>query len=440
MGFLRNTAESVMILAVSGGFGIYIGLGLLALVVALTVMGTTGVSVGPVLVLAAIGLGMLVIGGVSLAAIWKQSWAWLVIVNIVMLGVLVVTVCVSLVVPALALNVQDPVVEAVDRTWDSDSDPGGATRRELDTNKAFCEIRNGLPVHDRCESFYDMLHAAVAQDGCPLEAVDISSNCSAIEPETAEIEVFSFCKPDNAAGTGIPLSGQSLQHWRRQFYTACKGCSHDCKEEFIANVKVQLEPAAIAAICTFFFIVVTVFWNHFAVLEKAVRVDHELKRVYMRVEGIRLQGAMALNIIVGVAGLILLVLGYVSNNDAAELCPTGVECSPTYATVRQQQACFHCHCRRPSVMAVPCIAPTQLQLFMCVCPFWLSGGVVRWRVLADWRDGDRDLRPLQDRLGGADQSAPRGPAGLHRAGLPVAARRHRLRNLIRDTRRRLHIL
>jgi hypothetical protein len=137
MGFLQQSAEGLMILLISIGYGVYIGLGLLSCIVALgtwvsktiyaccnavadhrdPLQSEAGVSDEPAVVMSLVGFAMMVVGGVALAAIWRKTWFWLFVIEIIMLSLLVLTVVVMIAAFALALGIKDPVLEGVDKSW-----------------------------------------------------------------------------------------------------------------------------------------------------------------------------------------------------------------------------------------------------------------------------------------------------------------------------------
>lgn len=260
------------------------------------------------------GPTMFVFGGIllmmantfALLALWHRRWQWLLISEGIFAFLLVVIYATAVVAICLALELESPVGEAIDKAWKQ----GIAFRREMHTS--WCLDTKGYDELAACDNWKEQMNAqllnpALDAEACPYTRLQVISNCSLIDPDHSALQAQD-CTP----------SATDAQ--RAQLHSDCQSCDDICREIFIASVEDYLYPVSAMSYIMCVFVAVTAAWNSFVVLAHATRTDNEGKVVPAPIEGMWALVSYMLNGTVCTGGALLLTIGLLLTSHANDEC------------------------------------------------------------------------------------------------------------------------
>ena len=306
------------------------------------------------------GPTMFVVGGIllmmanafALLALWYRRWQWLLISEAIFAVLLVAIYATSIVAICLALELESPVAEAINRGWKR----GNALRLEM--HQTWCLDYNEHDELRICEDWKNrmtrqLFDPATNSAACPYTRQQVAANCSLIDPIHNEPQAQA-CAP-----TGTDPERQLL-------YSDCETCDQVCRETFITSVSDELYPVSVLAYMMCFFVAVTAAWNSFVVLAHATRKDDDGKIVAKAIEGMWALVSYMLNGTVCMAGALLLVIGLLLLSDADADCRA------------QAGKAADLECAKPSVSFIALIL---LGVCLAVCALISTVGVQKTATL-----------------------------------------------------------
>lgn len=304
------------------------------------------------------GPTMFVVGGIllmmansfALLALWYRRWQWLLISEGIFAVLLVSIYATSIVAVCLALEMESPVAEAIDKGWKQ----GNALRLEM--HQTWCLDYN---THDDlrvCDEWKERMNAQLldsATDACPFTRRQVAANCTLIDPDHSELQAHA-CAPT------------ATDSQKQELYSDCETCDQVCRETFITSVSDELYPVSVLAYMMCFFVAVTAAWNSFVVLAHATRKDDDGKVVAKAIEGMWALVSYMLNGTVCMGGALLLAIGLLLLSDANADCR------------EQAGAAADLECAEPSLSF---IAMILLGVCLAVCALISTIGVQKTATL-----------------------------------------------------------
>ena len=198
-------------------------------------------------------------------------------------------------------QISDPVRKSTDETW------GTKNGRQA------LEIGDGEGTLGYCQEFGgDTCLTGDQTAGFYVSMKNVSDYCD------LSMDEFITYAADCSKLTNHPVAAC------RALGPSCKECDRNCKAQWVADIKSYMEPAAINAMITFFFMVVTAVSNHMLTSTNTYGfIDFKDKANAM--------GALVMNGIVIAAGLALIIVGSVTMSMANEACKNNSDedCAPS---------------------------------------------------------------------------------------------------------------
>jgi hypothetical protein len=253
------------------------------------------------------GFILMMVNVFALMALWHRRWKWLLCSEGIFAFLLVLIYASSIVAICLALELESPVAEAINKAWNRGS------QVKLEMHQSWCLKEEDHEELEVCTDFQNLANAYISDSGvdedeCPYTRLQLQANCSLIDPDHSEVQSIA-CTP-----------AATSEADRKKLFDDCQQCDQVCRETFIDTVADDLYPVSVAAYFMCFFVAVTALWNSFVVLEHATRKDEEGNTVSATIVGVWKLVSYGLNATVCIAGLVLFVVGLLMMQDAKQEC------------------------------------------------------------------------------------------------------------------------
>lgn len=274
-------------------YGVYIALGITAVILgSITVarVGIAGIGVGVL----TMGGFMLLLGALAVYASREKNWFLLFVIELVNIAVLVVLFVFSVQLLILGTGRDDPITDSVLESWNQ------GFRTDLESS-AYCRTCGASSCDDFYYHFYlrDEISSAADSTGeyyCPgIDDADrdfYASNCTKFGD--------------------LPLCKELMT-------TECVRCDEECRDIFIDDMKSYMVPVAIVFWGLIALLTVQIVWNNII-----INTAEDSEDFY--VEGTKQLISHVLNGIVFIFGFLVMVLGLVSMGLVNRSCPEGESC------------------------------------------------------------------------------------------------------------------
>lgn len=252
------------------------------------------------------GILLMIVNTFALMALWYRQWRWLLVSEGIFAFLLVAIYATSIVAICLALELESPIAEAINKAWDQ----GTVFKTEMHQNWCLqSDQHDELRVCSQWKNQMtrQLMDPARDEVQCPHTRLQIAANCSLIDPDHNELQADA-CAPGASEGV------------QAQLFEDCQTCDQACRETFIDDIANDLYPVSIVAYVMCFVVAVTATWNSFIVLEHATRKDDNGNVVPVAIEGMWAVVSYVLNGTVCISGALLMAISLLLISDANADC------------------------------------------------------------------------------------------------------------------------